>query len=286
MQQPNVAPWERLLSVTTGSALIAYGLMRRSWPGSLLALIAGAPLLYRGSTGHCPVYGAFNISTANQSHELAGGVSGTSIHIAEELVINRPVAEVFRYWSNFENLPRFMDHLESVKMHQNGSSHWVAKAPLGTKVEWDADIVDFDPNQLIRWRSRPGTLVPNEGSVKFTSLGEGETSVRVNLDYHPPAGVVGAAIARMFGEDPRKQVSDDLRQFKDLIETPEIPVGQGVRPPAPSNPAPSSEQHVGGETADYKKKLKQEAREHKDETLEQPDSAVDLTFPASDPPAW
>ena len=110
--------------------------------------------------------------------------------------------------------------------------------------------------------------------------------MRVNLDYHPPAGEVGAAIARMVGEDPRKQVSDDLRQFKDLIETPEIPVGQGVRPPAPSNPAPSSEQHVGGETADYKKKLKQEAREHKDETLEQPDSAVDLTFPASDPPAW
>jgi uncharacterized membrane protein len=121
-------------------------------------------------------------------------------------------------WRNFENLPRFMDHLESVTVIDENQSHWVAKAPAGTRVEWNAAIHNEIEDELIAWRSLPGADVNNAGSVHFTPAGEGRTEVRVVLSYEPPAGKMGAAIAKLLGEEPSQQVEDDLRRFKQVME--------------------------------------------------------------------
>jgi len=133
-------------------------------------------------------------------------------------VVSRPVSEVYHFWRNFENLPRFMDHLESVTVLDENRSQWVAKAPAGMRVEWEATIHNEIENELIAWRSLPGADVNNAGSVHFTPVGEGQTEVRVVLSYEPPAGKVGATVAKLLGEEPSTQVEDDLRRFKQVME--------------------------------------------------------------------
>jgi uncharacterized membrane protein len=294
----NVGKIERLASVIGGGALISFGLVRRSWPLSAATIAAGIPLALRGWSGYSPVYQQLGLNTAGQDQAQAGGVpEGKGIRVEQHTTVNKPVNEVFRFWSNFENLPRFMDHLESVKVHQNGCSHWVAKAPLGTKVEWDAEIVDAKPNDFISWRSRPGTSVPNEGTVRFTAGPNDEsTEVHVTLEYRPPAGVLGATVAKLFGEEPKIQVAGDLRRFKNIMETGEIPTTAGqpsdraAKPAAPAMPAtpttsaPNSEHHGEEPIDQYKQQLKQEAKTNKEETLDQAEVGSDLSFPASDPP--
>lgn len=295
-QETNVGKMERLASVISGSALISFGLVRRSWPLSAVTIAAGIPVVLRGWTGHCPVYQELGVSTADQAEPTtpAGVPQGKGIKVEQHITINKPVSEVFRFWSNFENLPRFMDHLESVKLHQNGCSHWVAKAPLGTKVEWDAEIVDANVNDYISWRSKAGTSVPNEGMVRFTPNVSGqETTVHVTLEYRPPAGVLGATIAKLFGEEPQIQVASDLRRFKNIMETGEVPTTAGQtsgradaadKPATPGTPAPNSEHHGDEPLAQYKQQLKAEAKTNKAENLDQEEVGSDLSFPASDPP--
>jgi uncharacterized membrane protein len=157
---------------------------------------------------------------------------GEGIKVEKSVFVNRPAEELYRFWRNFENLPRFMDHLESVTVLDENRSHWVAKAPAGTKVEWDATIHNEIENQLIAWRSLPGADVNNAGSVHFTPVADGEaTEVRVVLSYEPPAGKLGAAVAKLFGEEPSKQVEDDLRRFKQVAEAAET--SGNSRHPAP-----------------------------------------------------
>ena len=115
-----------------------------------------------------------------------------------------------------------MDHLESVTVLDENRSHWVAKAPVGTRVEWDAVIHNEIENELIAWRSLPKADVNNAGSVHFNSVGEGATEVRVVLSYQPPAGKLGAVVAKLLGEEPSTQVDDDLRRFKQVMETGEV----------------------------------------------------------------
>ena len=137
--------------------------------------------------------------------------------------------EVYRFWRNFENLPRFMDHLESVAVIDEDRSHWVAKAPAGTKVEWDAVIHNEIEDELIAWRSLPGSEVNNAGSVHFEPTADGRgTEVRVILSYDPPAGKVGAAVAKLLGEEPSQQVEEDLRRFKQVMDAGETANGSRV----------------------------------------------------------
>jgi uncharacterized membrane protein len=231
----NVGPVERWLSVAVGGALAAYALKRRTVPGSTAAL-AGAALLYRGATGHCDVYQALGVNRGGRHgtgvladlgsdtrHQL-GGSAG--IHVEESVSINKPVAEVFRFWRNFENLPKFMNHLESVSVREAGVSHWVARGPAGINVEWDARIINEIDNKLIGWQSLDGSMVSTAGSVNFRETDRG-TDVRVNLQYNPPAGRLGAAVARLLGEEPAVQIREDLRRFKQLMETGEIPTTDG-----------------------------------------------------------
>jgi uncharacterized membrane protein len=160
------------------------------------------------------------------------------------VTINRSAEDAYRFWRDFENLPRFMDHLQSVRMTGDRRSHWTAKAPAGKSVDWEAEVVDDHPNELITWRTVDGAKVPNSGSVRFTPAAGGRgTEVRVELEYTVPGRMFGAMVAKVFGENPQQQICDDLRRFKQVIETGEIarsdgsPQGTSVKQQAKQRPA-------------------------------------------------
>ena len=231
----NVGRIGRLLSMAAGGALAAYGIKRRDRRGGAAA-IAGAALLYRGTTGHCDVKQALGIGGMREKgtgriadigsdtrQQLSGG---RGVHVEESVTINKPIAEVYRFWRDFENLPQFMQHLESVSQREAGVSHWVAKGPGGIKMQWDARIINEIENKVIGWQSLDGSSVSTAGSVNFDETEHG-TRVRVHLQYAPPAGRLGAAVARLFREEPNVQVREDLRRFKQLLETGELPTTEG-----------------------------------------------------------
>ena len=146
-----------------------------------------------------------------------------TIRVQRSITINRSPEELYRFWHHFDNLPRFMHHLQSVQSTGEKRSHWKAKAPVGMTVEWDAEIIADRPHELIAWRSLEGAGVDNAGSVHFKSAPGGRgTEVRVELQYIPPGGVIGATIAKLLGEEPGQQVKEDLRRFKQLMEAGEV----------------------------------------------------------------
>jgi uncharacterized membrane protein len=216
----NVNETERWASAIGGAALSAYGLSRRSWPGLVLAAIGGA-LVYRGALGHCSVYEALGVSTTDLGRRKVN--THRAVKVEQSIIVNRPADVLYRYWRDLGNLPRFMKHVESVEVKNDRHSHWIVKAPLGMKVEWDAEIISEIPNELIGWRSEGNGDVDNAGSVRFQSAPNGQgTEVRVMLQYDPPAGLVGAAMAKILGEEPAEQIEEDLRRFKQVMETGEI----------------------------------------------------------------
>jgi uncharacterized membrane protein len=226
----NVGTLERLGSVATGSVLIAYALRRRA-PAGLGAAAAGGLLLYRGSTGRCPVYSGLGVSTASGNTRVAlAGDRG--FHVLEAIRLERPLPEIYRFWRNFENLPRFMTHLETVQDLGNGRSRWVAKGPVGVRVEWDAEIINEVENKVIGWRSLPSSELVTAGSVNFDSVRGGRsTQVTVHLQYAPPGGRLGKMIAEIFGDEPSQAIREDLRRFKWLLEAGEIPRATAAQHP-------------------------------------------------------
>ena len=221
----NVGGTERLISALAGAALLALILRKKRFRPVLFPIATG--LIAKALTGRS-ARRAFNGVTGRQepARPVASVGRGQGIKVEQSVTINRPVLEVYRFWRNFENLPRFMDHLESVTVLDETRSHWVAKGPVGTRVEWDAVIHNEVDDELIAWRSLPGSEVNNAGSVHFTPTNNGSaTEVRVVLSYEPPAGRVGAAFARLLGEEPSKQVEDDLRRFKQVMDSGDVPAG-------------------------------------------------------------
>jgi uncharacterized membrane protein len=214
---------DRWISSVGGGALLAIGLRRghlRSPLGAGLLLGAGYSL-YRGLTGHDRLYTTLGIDTTH-------GIRQGPVHAEHAVTINATPERLYQFWHNFENLPRFMRHLKEVRVDDDRHSHWVAKAPAGTTVAWDAEITEDRPNTIISWRSLPGADVENSGSVRFRPAPGGRgTTLEVVLAYVPPAGALGAAVAKLFGEEPTQQLREDLRRFKSLIETGEIPTTTG-----------------------------------------------------------
>ena len=158
------------------------------------------------------------------------GFDGRGIRVEKAVTINSTAEQLYSFWRNFENLPRFMDHLQSVTVIDEKGSHWVARGPAHIKAEWDAEIINDIPNERIGWRSTEGSRVDNAGSVHFKrASGDRGTEVHVVLRYDPPGGVIGAAFAKLFGEDPAFQVQEELRKLKELIETGEIATNEFVR---------------------------------------------------------
>lgn len=154
-----------------------------------------------------------------------GGTGLDAVEITETIVVNRPPDEVFRFWRNLENLPRFMHNVQSVEPIDHRRSRWRARSLAGRTVEWDAEIVDVQEGRLIAWRSLPGADVPNDGTVTFVPAQRNDSDgasdsaeVRVTLRYQPPGGRVSATLAKLFGKEPGQQVRADLRRFKQVLE--------------------------------------------------------------------
>jgi len=223
----NVGSTERWVSTIGGGAMVIAGVRARSLPGLLLAGLGGA-LVHRGVTGHCHGYAALGVNTAGEEGASPEQYFNRGIHVEQAMTINRSPWDLYQFWRNFDNLPRFMKHVESVKVIDERRSHWVVDGPAGKSVEWDAEIINDEPNALIAWRSLAGATVDNAGSVRFVPGPEGRgTEVRVVIDYIPPAGVVGKWVAALFGKNPESEIREDLRRFKRVMETGEVPTTEG-----------------------------------------------------------
>jgi uncharacterized membrane protein len=191
-------------------------------PKGLAALLGGAALV---------AYAVYKGTSKSREPGAAPRHEPLPSQIDVSLTINQPQQELYSFWRQLENLPRFMRHLESVHDLGNGRSHWVAKSPLKTPVEWDAEIADEREGQIISWRSVPGSEVYNAGTVLFEPAAGGRgTTVRVHLEVAPPGGPASRMAARLLEPITRQQVHEDLRRFKSLMEAGEIPttVGQPV----------------------------------------------------------
>ena len=152
----------------------------------------------------------------SDTRQQLGGTRG--ILVEQSAVVHRPLPEVYRFWRNLENLPTFMRHLELVAQREAGIWHWVARGPAGIPMEWDARIINEVHDKVIGWQSLVGSTVSTAGSVNFDEAGAG-TRVTVRLQYNPPAGKLGAAVARLLGTDPGLQVREDLQRFKEIMES-------------------------------------------------------------------
>lgn len=215
----NLHERERLLSGGAATVLLLWGLEEKKWRGWLMFLL-GLGLYARAFTGRSKRYALPRASNnARFSPRLArrGLPKGRGIHLERTLRINRPVSEVFRVWRNFENLPNFMDHLERVQVTGPTRSHWVARAAAGLRIAWDAEIVEERSNALICWESLPGSDVDNAGKVAFREV-DGGTELGIVLDYNPPCGRPGVALAKLFHKEPGRQIDADLMHFKRLME--------------------------------------------------------------------
>jgi uncharacterized membrane protein len=207
---------ERWSSLIGGGALVLIGLKERSLKGALMA-IAGSGLIYQGVK---------NQSTIEEAQSLLG--MDHSLKVEKTVTIAKPAAELYRYWRDFTNLPSFMKHLKSVTVNDDHRSHWVSNAPLDTTVEWDAQIIKDEPDQLIAWTSVENAQIDNSGFVRFQPApGDRGTEVKVVMEYNPIAGKIGAAIAELFGQEPEQLVGQDLRHFQQLMETGEIATTEG-----------------------------------------------------------
>jgi uncharacterized membrane protein len=223
----NLSTTERAASALAGVACVIFGLRRRSVGGAML-MAGGSVLIARGASGFCPAHAWAGVAAANgrDTRSALGGAGG--IRVAESVTIQKNAEELYRFWRNLENLPRFMSHLTSVTESDGGRSHWVAQAPAGTSVEWDAEIIQDLPNEMLAWRTVKHADVISAGSVHFKQTGrENETHIRVTLQYEPPAGRAGAAVAWMFGKEPSQTIREDLRRCKSLLEAGEIATTAG-----------------------------------------------------------
>jgi len=229
----NVGKVERAVSVAAGGALAAVGLRKRGVTGMALALV-GAALARRGVTGHCEVYDALGVSTRStgdvRDRDDVTGRAATvnarkAIKVERSIQIQRPAPELYDLWRDFSNLPRFMRYLDSVHCSDELHSHWVAHLPGGRDVEWDSEIINDIPGQLIAWKTIGRPDVSHAGSVHFTPRGGGTTEVRIVFDYEPPFAGTIRSIASHLGLTPNSMIDGDLQRFRDFAET--MPRGAG-----------------------------------------------------------
>jgi len=225
----NISQAERIVSAIGGGILAAAGLKKRNAAGVALAVLGG-DLLRRGITGHSYTYEAFGVRTAapGQGWETTSVPYELGVRVDKSITIARPPDEIYSFWRDLSNLPRFMKNLESVTELDDQHSHWVVKAPAGRRVEWDAVINNEIPGELLAWRSMPGADVANAGSVRFREAPAGRgTEVMVELQYNPPAGALGAIVASFWGKEPSQQIQEDLHRLKAILEAGEIPTTEG-----------------------------------------------------------
>jgi uncharacterized membrane protein len=215
---------ERRVSRRIGVVLVAVAGLRRGLVGVGLGLL-GAALIHRGATGHCHVYSKLRVSTAHGRRGPSASVPhGQGVRVKHAVTVHQKPEAVYAFWRQLGNLPIFMHHIESVTVLDDGRSHWRARGPLGQTIEWEAKIINEVEGELIAWRSLEGSHIHHAGSVRFErALGGHGTLVTLTMEYAPPGGLFGTLAARLFGLDPDRQVEDDLRRLKHLLEVGEVP---------------------------------------------------------------
>jgi uncharacterized membrane protein len=203
--------WTRVAGDAVDLTALGCAVARRSGPRR--RRVVASTTAVAGLTA-VDLYTAVRASRLDRRH-------GMTLHAA--ITVKRSPKEVYGFWRNVSNLPRFMVHLQSVRVIDEWRSHWIAKGPAGRSIEWDAEVVDDQPGELIAWRSTGDPAVRNSGYVRFTQAPGGRgTEVRVELRFEPPGGRAGAAVAKLLGEYPDQQIRDDLRRFKQVMETGEV----------------------------------------------------------------
>jgi uncharacterized membrane protein len=227
VMQRNISDWERAGSIVAATVLGVLAASRDE--GRTPAMVAAGGLLLRGVTGYCPMSAAVGRNSRDSrsmdSKEALGGPRG--VHVKEGITVARPIDEVYRFWRNLSNLPRFMTHLEDVEELDRTRSRWTVRGPGGTSVTWDAHIINEVTNEVIGWRSVGNADVVSAGSVHFIAAPRAGTEIVVHLQYDPPAGKLGAWVASLFGEEPSQQIREDLRRLKAHLETGEVATTDG-----------------------------------------------------------
>ncbi|HYF38570.1 MAG TPA: SRPBCC family protein [Gemmatimonadales bacterium] len=203
--QDNWAPATRLLVGVAGGLLLAQGMRSRGIVRKSLSAV-GVGLLTRAISNTPP----------KELVNLGSGARG--IEVEKTIRVGAPVQQVWELWSNFENFPRFMTHLREVRKVDEGRSHWVAAGPAGIPVEWDAIVTDWVPQQFIGWSSVEGSTIETTGQVRFRPTSTDSTEIDIRMEYSPPAGAAGHAIASLLGTDPKRAMDDDLVRLKSLLE--------------------------------------------------------------------
>lgn len=219
----NLHPVERWISILGGSALTLSGITRGR--SGLTRTVTGALMLQRGFSGHCYAYQALGVRTAPSGAAVPYELG---IRARAAVTVNQPRDKVYQFWRQLENLPRFMRHLVSVEPVDEKRSHWIARGPADREYSWDAEIINERENELIAWKSLADSEVDSAGSVRFCDAPGGRgTEIRVELQYNPPAGLVGAYVAKLFGREPEQEIAGDLRRLKQFLEGGEIATTEG-----------------------------------------------------------
>ena len=204
----NVSALERIIMITSGAYLLYDGVSKKS--RNITEITAGGAMLARGISGYCPLYNAVD-------HLKNDKASNVNIRITS--VINKPVSEVYAFWRNIENLPKFMTHLESVKPINFTTSKWTAKGPAGIgRLSWEAEIIKDEKERLISWNSLPDSTVKNAGKVIFKPKGK-TTELDVTISYHAPLGIAGESAAKLLNPYFEKLVQSDILNFKSYLES-------------------------------------------------------------------
>jgi uncharacterized membrane protein len=230
---------ERLASTAAGGLLLLLGLRNPS-PARLLLGLVGLGLIYQGAAGRNVV------ESMRTGQPLLAEPNG--LRVKKSVTVNRPQAELYEYWRNLENLPRFMSHVRSVQRHGAGRSHWVLAGPRGTVLKFDAQITVDRPNEMIGWQTLPGSAVHHRGYVKFLPApGDRGTEVHIALEYEPPGGMAGKFLGNLLGALTEQQIQEEIRNFKRIMEAGDAPTTKGQ----PSGRTPDVQEQVNSLEVSY-----------------------------------
>ena len=226
LMQTNWSPTARLLAGLAGGALMTNCLARRN-PINIALGTLGFGMFMRSATN------------LDMKSLLGVGRERRPIKVRKTINIHAPVEQVFDFWTDYRNFPRFMTNVREARPTGNGRSHWIVAGPAGLPIEWTAQVTELVRNELLSWKSVPGSTINHSGVIHFEPVHEGSSRVHIELCYHPPAGAIGHALARLFGSDPKSEMDADLLRMKTFIE-------KGRPPRDAADPTPS-----GLETTPY-----------------------------------
>ncbi len=221
LMQENWSPAARLAVGSFGAGLMASALRVRGTGLCALLGVTGGALVARAASNK-RVSTLLGLADANHG-----------IVVQKTINVDAPVEEVFGFWTDYQNFPRFMRNVREVQVHED-TSHWVVAGPAGVPVQWNAKLVEMLSNELIKWHSTRDSAVKHEGWVRFEQNGHGGSRITIRLCYVPPGGAFGHAVATLFGADPKSEMDSDLLRMKTIIETGRVPHDAARRAPRES----------------------------------------------------